>query len=95
MTSTQVTPAADSSFTPAGRFVLTHFLVIADQDRSRQFCRALFGADVLSERDPVILKVADSWLILNAGAAVGIAFIRDPEPGPATATPVSSGHCSD
>ena len=35
MTSTQVTPAADSSFTPPEGFVLTHFLVVADQDRSR------------------------------------------------------------
>jgi hypothetical protein len=33
MTSTQVTSAADSSFTPPEGFVLTHFLVVADQDR--------------------------------------------------------------
>jgi hypothetical protein len=46
--------------------VLTHFLVVADQDRSREFCRALFGTHVLSERDPVILKVA-SRLVLNTG----------------------------
>ena len=67
MTSTQVTPAADSSFTPAGRFARTPFLVVADQDRSRQFYRALSGADVPSEPGQVIVKAANSWLILNAG----------------------------
>ena len=41
MTSTQVTPAADSSFTPPEGFVLTHFLVVADQDRSRDLRRFL------------------------------------------------------
>ena len=48
-------------------FVLTHFLVVSDQDRSREFYRTLFDAQVLIERDPVIMKVANSWLILNQG----------------------------
>jgi lactoylglutathione lyase len=52
---------------PKNGFVLTHFLVVADQDRSREFYRTLFDAEVLMERDPVIMKVANSWLILNAG----------------------------
>jgi hypothetical protein len=67
MTSTQVTSAADSFLAPAEGFVRTRFLVVADQDRSREFYRALSGADVPFEPDPVILKVANSWLILNAG----------------------------
>jgi catechol 2,3-dioxygenase-like lactoylglutathione lyase family enzyme len=52
---------------PSEGFVLTHFLVVADQDRSREFYQRVFGAQVLLERDPVILKVANSWIILNAG----------------------------
>ena len=52
---------------PHSGFVLTHFLVVSDQDRSRDFYRKVFGATVVLERDPVILKVANSWLILNAG----------------------------
>jgi lactoylglutathione lyase len=53
---------------PAGDgFVLTHFLVVSDQDRSREFYRSIFNGKVLFERDPVIMKVANSWLILNAG----------------------------
>jgi catechol 2,3-dioxygenase-like lactoylglutathione lyase family enzyme len=47
--------------------VLTHFLVVADQDRSREFYRTVFGGQVVLERDPVIMKVANSWLILNVG----------------------------
>src|SRR5499427_3891015 len=52
---------------PAVGFVVTHFLVVSDQDRSRDFYRDVFGAKVVMERDPVILKVANSWLILNVG----------------------------
>ena len=52
---------------PQEGFVLTHFLVVSDQDRSREFYRSIFGGTVLMERDPVIMKVANSWLILNAG----------------------------
>ena len=52
---------------PREGFVLTHFLVVADQDRSRDFYTKVFGAKVLLERDPVILKLANSWLIINVG----------------------------
>jgi lactoylglutathione lyase len=54
-------PAPDSGF------VITHFLVVADQDRSRDFYQNVFGAKVVLERDPVIMKIANSWLILNVG----------------------------
>ena len=52
---------------PKDGFVLTHFLVVADQVRSRDFYQKIFGGEVLIERDPVIMKVANSWLILNEG----------------------------
>ena len=52
---------------PQSGFVLTYFLVVSDQDRSREYYRTVFGATVMLERDPVILKIAGSWLILNAG----------------------------
>ncbi len=52
---------------PAEGFVLTHFLVVADQDRSREFYRSVFGATVLRDRDPVIMRLANSWIILNVG----------------------------
>ena len=52
---------------PHEGFVVTHFLVVSDQDRSREFYRSVFGATVVMERDPVILRLANSWLILNVG----------------------------
>ena len=52
---------------PGTGFVVTHFLVVADQDRSRDFYRAVFGATVVEERDPVVMKIAHSWLILIVG----------------------------
>ena len=52
---------------PKEGFLITHFLVVSDQDRSREFYRSLFDAKVLIERDPVIMKVANTWLILNVG----------------------------
>ena len=52
---------------PRSGFVVTHFLVVSDQERSRDFYQSVFGATVLIERDPVIMKLANSWLILNAG----------------------------
>ena len=52
---------------PIEGFVLSHFLVVSDQDRSREFYQSLLGGLVLLERDPVIMKVANSWLILNEG----------------------------
>jgi lactoylglutathione lyase len=52
---------------PSTGFVLTHFLVVADQHRSRQWYERVLGASTLHPGDPVILKVANSWIILNVG----------------------------
>jgi lactoylglutathione lyase len=52
---------------PKAGFVVTHFLVVSDQERSRAFYQSIFHGKVLFERDPVIMKVANSWLILNEG----------------------------
>jgi lactoylglutathione lyase len=52
---------------PAEGFVITHVLVVADPDRSREFYRDLLGGQVLLERDPVIIKVANTWLTLVTG----------------------------
>ena len=59
---------SDSDFpAPETGFVVTHFLVVSDQDRSRDFYTRVFGATVALERDPVIMRLANSWLILNVG----------------------------
>jgi len=52
---------------PREGVIITHFLVVRDQDASRDWYRDVFGAKVVRERDPVILKFHNSWLILNVG----------------------------
>jgi lactoylglutathione lyase len=74
---------------PASGFVVTHFLVVSDQDRSREFYRSVFGAEVLLERDPVIMKIANSWLILNVGGGP-----TDDKPTVTLAPPSDPDHTS-
>lgn len=82
-----MTPPIDSDFpAPAEGFVVTHLLIVTDQDRSRDFYVRIFGAKVVSERDPVILKVSNSWLILNTGGGP-----TDDKPD-VIAAPPQSGH---
>ena len=38
---------------PQSGFVVTHFLVVSDQDRSSEFYRSVFGATVVLDRDRV------------------------------------------
>ena len=52
---------------PSEGLLVTHLLIVADQDRSREFYRRVMGAEVVRERDPVMLRLSNSWLILNAG----------------------------
>jgi lactoylglutathione lyase len=59
--------ATQFQFPPNEGFVVTHFLVVADQKQSRDYYRDVLGAEVVRERDPVILKLANSWVILNTG----------------------------
>lgn len=74
---------------PKEGFVLTHFLVVSDQDRSRDFYQKVFGGQVLVERDPVIMKVANSWIILNEGGGP-----TDDKPTVTLTTPPDPNHTS-
>ena len=51
---------------PQSGFAVTQFLVASDQDRSRDFCRPVSRGDGAAGTRSVILKIAGSWLILNA-----------------------------
>jgi lactoylglutathione lyase len=74
---------------PREGFVITHVLVVSDQDRSREFYRSLLGGQVLVERDPVIMKVANTWLTLTTGGDP-----TDDKPDVSLGTPVDPGHSS-
>jgi lactoylglutathione lyase len=67
---------------PKEGFVITHVLVVADQDRSREFYRSLLGGQVLLEGDPVLIKVANTWLTLVTGGGP-----TDDKPGVSLSTP--------
>ena len=74
---------------PNEGFVITHVLVVADLDRSREFYRSLLGGQVLLERDPVIIKVANTWLTLTTGGGP-----TDDKPGISLSTPSDSARSS-
>jgi catechol 2,3-dioxygenase-like lactoylglutathione lyase family enzyme len=52
---------------PREGVVVTHLLIVTDQDRSREFYTRVFGAQIVRERDPVMLRLHNTWLILNVG----------------------------
>ena len=74
---------------PKEGFVITHVLVVADPDRSREFYRSLLGGQVLHEGDPVIMKVANTWLTLTTPGGP-----TDDKPGVSLTTPADPGHAS-
>src|SRR5207253_1346423 len=74
---------------PREGFMITHFLVVSDQDRSRDFYKTLLDGHVLIERDPVIMRVANTWLILNAGGGP-----TDDKPTVTLTTPPDPNHTS-
>lgn len=60
-------PDAEGFPAPIEGLVVTHLLIVADQDRSREFYCKVLGAEVIRERNPVALRLSNSWLILNSG----------------------------
>ena len=52
---------------PRERMVLTHFLTVEDVDRSRAFYADVLGGQVVLEGEPCIIKLANTWVILNIG----------------------------
>ena len=52
---------------PEEGLLLTYFIVVSDIERSREFYKHLLEAEVIVEENPVILKAANSWIIMNPG----------------------------
>jgi catechol 2,3-dioxygenase-like lactoylglutathione lyase family enzyme len=52
---------------PREGFVLTHYLTASDVDRSRDFYAEVLGGQVILERNPAMIKVANAWIIINEG----------------------------
>lgn len=46
---------------------MTHFITVKDVARSRKFYADIFGGEVVLEENPGMVKVANSWIIMNPG----------------------------
>ncbi|TVZ77333.1 MULTISPECIES: VOC family protein [unclassified Streptomyces] len=58
---------ADDLPAPAEGLVLTHFLTVSDVPRSRAFYADVLGGRVVMDENPCIVRVANSWIIMNPG----------------------------
>jgi lactoylglutathione lyase len=54
-------------YTPKEGFVLTHFLTVADVERSAEFYLRIFGGNTIRKGEPTIIEIANSWIVLNVG----------------------------
>jgi catechol 2,3-dioxygenase-like lactoylglutathione lyase family enzyme len=52
---------------PSEGFLVTHFLTVSDQVKSREFYADILGGQVLTPESPCIVKLANSWIVLNSG----------------------------
>ena len=52
---------------PTEGFVLTHFIVVEDVERSRRFYADVLGGEVVMDGEPSIVALANSWVIINVG----------------------------
>jgi catechol 2,3-dioxygenase-like lactoylglutathione lyase family enzyme len=71
---------------PTEGFVLTHFIVSNDVERSRRFYTDVLGGEVVMEGEPTIVALANGWIIINVGGgptddkpAVTLETPRDPD----------------
>jgi len=69
--------------------LLTNFLTVADVDRSRTFYADILGGKVLRMGEPTFIRLANSWVTLNAGGGP-----TDDKPDVVLAPPSDPGRAS-
>jgi len=52
---------------PAEGILVTHFLIVREVARSRAFYADVLGGQVVVDENPCIVKLANSWIIMNPG----------------------------
>ena len=52
---------------PEEGFLVTHFLTVADRARAREFYTEVLGGQVVVREGPCIIRLANTWMVLNAG----------------------------
>ena len=66
---TEHTPFIDFENLPAPSegFVVTLFITVRSITRSRAFYSVVLGGQVVLEENPCIVKLANSWVLMNPG----------------------------
>jgi catechol 2,3-dioxygenase-like lactoylglutathione lyase family enzyme len=70
---------------PTEGIVLTHFVVARDVAASRDFYADVLGGTTVMDGGPTIVKLANSWIIINEGGGPtddkpGVIFDGSPDP---------------
>jgi catechol 2,3-dioxygenase-like lactoylglutathione lyase family enzyme len=52
---------------PTEGFLVTHFIIVRNVARSRAFYSDVLGGQVVLEENPCIVKLSNSWVIMNPG----------------------------
>ena len=52
---------------PTQGFVITTLLIVSDIERSRAFYEKVFDGEVVREGSPTMIRIANSWVIINTG----------------------------
>jgi catechol 2,3-dioxygenase-like lactoylglutathione lyase family enzyme len=52
---------------PAEGILLTHFLTVANVDRSAAFYTGVLGGRIVGGGEPTFIRLANAWVILNVG----------------------------
>jgi len=52
---------------PAEGFVVATLLIVKDVAHSRKFYQHVFEAKVIEEDDPAVLRLSNTWLLINGG----------------------------
>ena len=55
------------SLPPTAGIALTHFLTVADVERSADFYSRILGGVIVREGQPTIIQLANSWVTVNVG----------------------------
>jgi catechol 2,3-dioxygenase-like lactoylglutathione lyase family enzyme len=53
--------------TPTEGVIVTHLLIVTDQDRSVEFYSRVLGGRVIRARDPAVVRLSNSWIVIDSG----------------------------
>jgi len=70
---------------PTEGIIVTHLLIVTDQDRSVEFYSHVLGGQIIRERDPAMVRLSNSWIVIDSSGGP-----TDDKPKVISAPPQSS-----